>query len=45
MNPIVEYLTDDEVPIEFRIVDEYGNYIIGSDSTWANAESMNELVI
>lgn len=44
MNPIVEYLTDDEVPIEFRIVDEYGNYIIGSDSTWANAESMNELV-
>lgn len=43
MTPAVAFLTDDAVPIEFKIVDSYGNYILGSDTQWAAATDMNEL--
>ncbi|MBR4289274.1 MAG: hypothetical protein IKT52_01385 [Oscillospiraceae bacterium] len=43
MCPTVDFLTDDSVPVEFRIVDDYGNYILGSEDAWVSAEAMNTL--
>lgn len=43
MNPTVEFLTEDIVPVEFKIIDDYGNYILGSDTQWVGADGMNAL--
>ena len=43
MTPTVEFLTSDEVPVEFKIMDDYGNYILGSDTEWADSDGMNQL--
>ena len=43
MVPEVEYLTDDPVPVRFKIMDTYGNYIAGSEDTWADALALNDL--
>ena len=43
MIPSVEFLTGDEVPVEFKIKDDFGNYILGSDDTWVSADDMNAL--
>ena len=43
MAPEVEFLTGDAVPIEFKLQDAYGNYILGSDTQWASADGMNAL--
>lgn len=43
MTPTVDFFTKDEVPVEFKIKDDYGNYILGSDSTWVDAAAMNAL--
>lgn len=43
MTPTVEFLTGDAVPVEFKIVDDYGNYILGSDDTWVDSHAMNAL--
>ena len=43
MTPDVDFLTGDEVPVEFRIKDDYGNYILGDDETWVGADDMNSL--
>jgi len=43
MTPTVEFLTGDAVPVEFKMVDSYGNYILGSDTQWATADDMNAL--
>lgn len=43
MIPTVEFLSGDKVPVEFKIVDNYGNYILGSDTEWVNAADMNTL--
>ena len=41
--PEVTYYTDEAIPVNFRIVDTYGNYILGDENTWASAEDMNAL--
>ena len=43
MTPTVDFLTADEVPVEFKIIDDYGNYILGSDTHWVGAAEMNAL--
>ena len=43
MTPTVEFLTSDEVPVEFKIMDDYGNYILGSDTEWVDSDGMNQL--
>ena len=43
MTPTVEFLTADAVPVQFKVVDDYGNYIVGSQTRWANPAEMNEL--
>ena len=43
MTPTVEFLTGDEVPVEFKIMDDYGNYILGSDTEWGDSDGMNQL--
>ena len=43
MTPTVEFLTGDEVPVEFKIMDDYGDYILGSDTEWADSDGMNQL--
>ena len=44
MTPTVDFLTGDPVPVEFRIMDDYGNYVLGDETHWTGAEAMNELV-
>ena len=41
MLPTVEFLTENDIPVEFKMVDDYGNYILGSDTEWAGAEQMD----
>ena len=43
MCPTVDFLSGDEVPVEFRVVDDYGNYIVGDENTWETADAMNAL--
>lgn len=43
MTPTVDFLTEDEVPVEFKLMDDFGNYILGSDTHWAGAGEMNAL--
>ena len=43
MTPSVEFLTEDPVPIQFKILDNYGNYILGSDTQWGTSDDMNNL--
>lgn len=43
MAPNVQFLTGDWVPVEFKIIDEYGNYVVGDEDEWASAGDMNEL--
>lgn len=44
MTPTVDFLTEDHVPVQFKIVDDYGNYILGDDDTWVDSHAMNTLV-
>lgn len=43
MCPTVDFLSGDEVPVEFRVVDDYGNYILGNEDTWVSSVLMNDL--
>ena len=43
MIPTVEFLTGDVVPVEFKMMDAYGNYLLGSKTEWVKAEDMNAL--
>ena len=43
MCPAVEFLTKDKVPVEFKVKDDFGNYILGSDNTWVSSNDMNAL--
>ena len=43
MTPTVEFLTGDVVPVEFKMMDSYGNYILGSETAWASPADMNAL--
>ena len=31
------------MPVQFKVVDAYGNYILGSDTEWVNSADMNDL--
>lgn len=43
MAPDVSYFTDAIVPVQFKVVDTYGNYILGDENTWVSAEEMSKL--
>lgn len=43
MTPTVDFLTGDAVPVEFKIKDDFGNYILGSDDAWVSSDNMNAL--
>ena len=43
MTPSVEFLTEDKVPVQFKVMDDYGNYILGSDTQWVQPDEMNNL--
>lgn len=43
MLPSVTFLTGDVVPVEFKIMDDYGNYILGDANTWVSSDDMNGL--
>lgn len=42
--PQVEYLTADAVPLQFKLQDNYGNYLLGSEEQWVSIKELNELV-
>ena len=44
MTPTVDFLTGDPVPVEFKMLDDYGNYLLGSETQWVTAEDMNQLM-
>ena len=41
--PTVEYLSEDKVPIRFKLMDTYGNYILGDEETWVYSDEVNDL--
>lgn len=43
MTPMVDFFTGDSVPMEFKLMDSYGNYLLGSETEWAGADAMNAL--
>lgn len=43
MIPTVDYLTEDKIPVEFKLMDSYGNYILGNEDTWVSSDDMNAL--
>ena len=43
LTPTVDFFTGDIVPVEFKVKDDYGNYILGSDTTWVSSDAMNAL--
>lgn len=43
MIPAVEFLTEHEIPVEFKVTDNYGNYLIGSETQWGTPAGMNAL--
>ena len=43
MTPTVDFFTEDLVPVEFKIKDDFGNYLLGSDQTWVGPDEMNAL--
>ena len=44
MDPNVDFLTEDHVPVEFKIKDDHGNYILGDDNTWVDAQATSALL-
>lgn len=43
MKPQVTYLTDDPVPLQVKLSDHYGNYILGSDTEWVEIDALNSI--
>lgn len=43
MIPEIEFLSGEEVPVQFKIKDDYGNYILGDEHTWVRSDDMNAL--
>ena len=43
MVPDVSYFTSQAVPVQFKMVDTYGNYILGSETQWADADQINAM--
>lgn len=43
MTPTVDFYTADVVPVEFKIMDDYGNYVLGSETSWVDSREMNAL--
>ena len=43
MVPTVEFLTGDLVPVEFKVIDSYGNYVLGDEDSWVDSTDMNTL--
>ena len=41
MIPTVEFLSAHDIPVVFKMMDDYGNYILGSDTEWVSAEQMD----
>lgn len=43
MTPSVEFFTEDAIPVQFKLMDTYGNYILGSEEEWAGAAQLGML--
>ena len=43
MTPHVKFLTEDQVPVRFKLMDSYGNWLLGSDTEWVGFDSLNAL--
>lgn len=43
MTPTVEFAAGENIPIEFKMMDTYGNYILGNETEWVSADDMNAL--
>ena len=41
LTPQVTYLTDDPIPMQVKLSDHYGNYLLGSDSEWVAVDELN----
>ena len=41
MCPKADYLNDDPVPIVIKLVDNFGNYVLGSEYEWVSVDELN----
>ena len=44
LNPEVKFLTGEYVPVHFKLLDSYGNYLLGDENTWVTAEDLNNII-
>lgn len=44
LTPEVTYLTEDAIPLQVKLSDHYGNYLLGSDDAWVPVDELNEIV-
>ena len=44
MTPKATFLTEDPVPLQVKLSDNYGNYLLGSDTEWVKVEELNNVV-
>lgn len=41
--PQVTYLTDEAIPLQVKLSDNYGNYLLGSDDQWVSVDALNDI--
>lgn len=43
MTPQIRYLTGNPVPLQVKLSDSYGNYLLGSDTEWVSVDELNSV--
>lgn len=41
--PTTRFLTEDAVPLDFKLIDTYGNYLVGTETEWGTPEELSAL--
>lgn len=42
MEPNAESYTANNIPVQFKLMDDHGNYLLGNENAWATVEEMNQ---
>ena len=44
MTPNIRFLNGELVPVRFKLMDSYGNYLLGSETEWVTPDTLNSVV-
>jgi len=44
LTPQVTFLTDAPIPLQVKLSDHYGNYLLGSETEWVSVEELNRIL-